>query len=120
MTEHLYSIEERIVQLQGLKTALVSLVSYLDTFDDPPEQLKAYRAAMERADELLARSFSGDEITVLGRSIPDLFYRHREWEPPACQMPDGSWQEAEWFAGIEEKLSPVMEAAGRLSSIGYY
>lgn len=118
--EHLYTRAERIRQLRQLAGALDALIPLLEMAPKPPEQLVAYHAARERAYELTGREFRQEEITALGRSVPDLFYRYREWEPPAEQMPDGSWKEADWFAEIEARLQPVLKAAEALASIGCY
>ena len=120
MREHLYTVEERIFQLQSLRNALTSLVRHLEAVEDLPCQLVAYHAVLEKAAELLERGFTMEEITELGRSVPDLFYRYREWEPPAELLPDGTYHDAAWFKELEVRLQPALKAAGQLASIGCY
>lgn len=117
---YFYTVEDRRQQLHQLVDRLLRLIPLLEPYSELSDKQSVYRSAQNRALELLEHGFSQEELTALGRSIPDLFYRHREWEPPAEQMPDGSWKNADWFSRIEERLQPVLKAAEQLASIGYY
>jgi len=117
---YFYTVKDRQQQLHQLVDGLLGLIPLLEQYPELSDKLTTYRSGKNRALELLEHGFSQDELTALGRSIPDLFYRHREWEPPAEQLPDGAWHDAHWFTEIEERLQPVLKAAEQLASIGYY
>jgi hypothetical protein len=116
---YFYTVEDRQQQLHQLVDCLPGLIPLLEPYPELSDKLAAYRSGQKRALELLEHGFSEEELTALGRSIPDLFYRHREWEPPAEQLPDGRWHDAPWFTEVEERLQPVLKAAEQLASIGY-
>ena len=120
MPEYQYTADDRRQQLLQLVDGLAELIELLERYPDSAAHVVVYREARERAMELLSREPVPEELMALGRSIPDLFYRHREWEPPAEQLPDGSWVEASWFQELEQRLQPVLRLAGALASIGYY
>jgi len=110
MTEHRYTTEERVVQLTRLAAALRDLIAEMRTVEQLSGNIADYETLLGRCETLLRNGFSPEEIPAFGRTVPDLFYRHKEWEPP---------REA-WFERVEGRLRPVLDAAARLSEIGYY
>jgi hypothetical protein len=110
MTEHRYTTEERVAQLNRLAAALRELIAELRTVEPLTGNIADYETLLGRCEVLLKNGFAPEETTALGRAVPDLFYRHKEWEPPRTA----------WFERVEERLRPVLEAAARLSEIGYY
>ncbi len=118
--EHLYGAGERRAQLEELTAALEALVALLRDTPGLEPAASGYEAALEEARRLSSREPDRESLSALGRSVPDLFYRFKEWEPPAERGPDGAWREPEWFAALEPKLQRALEAARKLSQLGYY
>ena len=79
-----------------------------------------YVDALEKAKLLLLQGFDQDELSDLSRSVPDLYFRHKEWTPPMERDSAGNWCEPTWFSDLEKKLLPVLDAAKVLRTVGYY
>jgi len=79
-----------------------------------------YRNVLNRAELLLLQGFNQDELSYLSRSVPDLYFRHKEWTPPMERDSAGNWCEPTWFSDLEKKLLPVLDAAEALRTVGYY
>jgi hypothetical protein len=119
MNEVRYSIRDRITQLSELAEALAELLPILQSTPELAEHTERFGGYLERSRELL--QFPGeDEIQEFGRSIDDIFYRHREWEPPMLKLPDGTREIVLWYAHVDRPLGRVMQAAERLTQLGYY
>lgn len=120
MQEYRFNQNDRRLQLQELVATLDDLIPLVAQYPELRHQQHLYENGKAQALQLLQREFSQQEVLALGKSIPDLFYRYREWEPPMEQRPDGSWQEPQWFAELEPRLQKVLSAADKLRSLGYY
>lgn len=120
MSEHHYSVAEREAQLKDLIAALPPLIEHVHASQKFAALAPQYEAALALARSLLANGFTQEQLSQLGRSVPDAFHRHKEWEPPLVQQSDGSWAEANWFAQLESVLQPALRAAGFLCIVGYY
>ncbi|MFM2479589.1 hypothetical protein [Celerinatantimonas sp. MCCC 1A17872] len=117
MSEYRYTKEDRIKQLKILIPALENLIAYLKENKLFLEQVGSYESALEQARRLLMEGFTQQELSALGRSVSDLFFRHKEWVPPFEQE---NLEPAKWFVELEKYLQPALSAAGILSIIGYY
>jgi hypothetical protein len=120
MSEHFYSGEERRGQLEELAEALEALIPLVIDLPAYAPRAPVYERALGEARRLVCAGFTQEELSSLARSVPDLFYRFKEWSPPVEEQQDGSWLEPEWFAALEPRLQRVLEAARRLSEVGYY
>jgi hypothetical protein len=119
MGEYRYTEEDRLMQLQKLVTTLECLISYLMLKQLFLDKLDSYESALQEAKSLLENGFTQKQLSTLGRSVPDLFSRHKEWIPPLENEGDFS-TEAKWFLELEEQLKPALSAAGVLGIVGYY
>jgi hypothetical protein len=119
MSEYRYTEEDRLMQLQKLVTTLECLISYLNQKQLFLNKIDSYESALQEAKNLLENGFTQQKLSTLGRSVPDLFSRHKEWIPPLENEGDFS-KEAKWFLELEEQLNPALSAAGVLSIVGYY
>jgi hypothetical protein len=115
--EHGYTVEERRQQLVDLAAALPRLIEMVRTLPKLLHLVPEYEGALVRTGELLKQGFDQAQLSSLSRSVPDAFIRHEEWSPPLELHADGSWREPEWFAPLEERLQPVLKAAGMLREL---
>lgn len=120
MAEYRYTIADRQVQLDRLAAALQELVPVLAALPEFAAAVPIYEAAQQQAEHLRREGFTQDQLTALARSVPDLFYRHKDWSPPAEPTAAGGWQEPAWFTRLEARLQPALAAAAILESVGYY
>lgn len=118
--EHRYTVAERTQQLHALVFALDELIPVLRALPEFSDRVAEYQAARERAVELTQVGFDQGDLSSLSRAVPDLFYRHKDWAPPLVELADGRWSEPKWFIELERKLQPVLEAAQKLQTLGYY
>jgi hypothetical protein len=120
MSEHRYTVGEREAQLGELIAVLPPLIEHVHASEKLSSLAPKYQSALAMARGLLAAGFSQEQLSELGRSVPDAFHRHKEWRPPLVQQSDGSWAEPNWFAELEAVLQPALRAAGVLRIVGYY
>ena len=118
MSEHYYTEADRRSQLTALRAALLELIPAAESARVP--QLAAYQAALSETDRLLASGFTPEDLKSLSRMVPDVIPRYRDWESQLLiQNPQGEWVFPTWFATLEPKLRPVLEAAAMLGFVGY-
>ena len=82
MSEYRHTEEDRLIQLQKLVTTLECLISYLKQKQLFLNKIDSYESALQEAKNLLENGFNQQQLSTLGRSVPDLFSRHKEWIPP--------------------------------------
>jgi len=119
-TVYFYTAEDRNNQLINLANTLRELIPVVTAFPEFSSKVKCYELALGEAEILLNSSFSQEQLSALGRSVPDLFFRHKEWFPPLVEVSPGNWQEEEWFKALDAKLLPALSAARLLCEVGYY
>lgn len=115
--EHFFSPTERRTQLVGLVAALDDLIPVLAVTPGYGGRVPEFAAALVRARSLLDDGFEQADLSELARAVPSLF--HPRWEPPLERTADGSWQEADWYRSLADKLEPALAAAETLRTIGY-
>jgi len=115
-----YSLKDRKAQLKELKAALEELLPVVAGLSDYADSVESYRAALVSACALLENGFTQEQAMSVGKSVPDMFYRHKDWVPPSRTGADGAPHEEEWFVRAEPKLQAVLAAAGRLAALGFY
>ena len=120
MTEYRYTTEDRREQLAQLSRAIAGLLPVLKRLPEFQPALEVYAAAQRQAEVLRAGGFTPEQLAALGHAVPDLLYRHKEWEPPAVRQPDGTSVTAPWFTELDEELQAVLAAARLLYTLGYY
>lgn len=120
VNEHRYTAAERRRHLERLASFLPDLIKVCASQPDLVHLVSEYRSALEQAQELLVNGFTQEQLSRLGRSVPDAFQRHKDWMPPLEQNGNGSWREPEWFAVLEKRLQPTLRAAKTLCELGYY
>ena len=118
--EHRYTTAERRQQLQALTVLLADLIEATESLPQMAQLVPRYRLALEQTQKLLGSGFTQEQLSGLGRAIPDAFVRHKDWLPPLEQAANGSWREPEWFTMLEARLQPTMKAARLLCELGYY
>lgn len=119
MSEYRYTKEDRIGQLNALIPALENLITYLKDNELFLDNVHSYEDALDEAKRLLIEGFTQKELGTLERSVPDLFFRHKDWIPPLENEGDYTTP-AKWFEELEKRLQPARAAAGILSIVGYY
>jgi hypothetical protein len=120
MEMHYYTQQERVKQLKTLIDALSELIPLIANDPLHVRRSDEYIDALERAKLLLSQGFCQEELSALSRSVPDLYFRHKDWQPPMERDSEGNWHETIWFADLEKKLLPALNAAQVLRTIGYY
>lgn len=116
---HTYTKEDRIHQLNELEKALNDLIPI--AAKSSIAKLREYEQAISEVKRLLKDGFTQKDLSLLSRSVPDVFDRHRDWESQYLeQKTDGTWYEPDWFIELEKVLQPTLEAAGVLRQLGYY
>lgn len=120
MTEYRYTTADRKVQLEDLSAALRALIPVVASLPEFRFRAADYEVALQTCEALLRDGFTQQQLSALGRSVPDVFFRHKEWCPPAEQTADGAWREPAWFTQLEARLQPVLKAAEALYCLGYY
>lgn len=120
MSEYRYSTKDRQAQLERLAAALRSLIAVLPSIQEFSSRVGDYESALQRCEALLLKDFTQEQVSELSRSVPDLYFRHKEWVPPLERTPAGEWREPDWFVGLEERLQAVLKAAELLRIVGYY
>lgn len=120
MAEHFYTTRDRERQLEELARAMGELIPVVRGIPEFSGRACEYERALTEVERLRREGFDQGQLSALSRSVPDLFYRFKEWSPPSERLPDGTWREPEWFTGLEAKLQPALAAARRLGEIGYY
>lgn len=120
MAEYRYTEADRKSQLNALAVALSELIPRVRENTEFASKAKSYEDALAVARSLLSDGFNQDQLSQLGRAVPDLYFRHKEWTPPLEKSSDGAWKEPEWFVRLEEKLAPALAAAELLTTVGYY
>jgi hypothetical protein len=115
----IFTTNDRKSQLGELAGALGRLVPVASELG--LSQASDYVAALARTNSLLAMTPTQEELSELARSIPDVVYRHKDWESGLLvRKPDGSTGMPDWFERLEAVLQPVLAAALKLREIGYY
>jgi hypothetical protein len=113
---------ERQQQLQLLAEALARLLPELELSGQYSEQLGAYRNALRETQRLLEQGFVQDDLGMLSRGVPRLFWLHKEWTPPLEQSKgeNGACFEPAWFRRLAPFEECVTAAAEKLKVIGEY
>ncbi len=117
---HLVDKSERIRQLNALKEAIEAFLPTLREVDGLRRSYPAYQACLAEVTRLLDQGFSQEELEVLSRGVPRLFWVHKEWTPQLERMTDGSYREPLWFETAERLHQRVQVCAEELRVIGRY
>lgn len=119
MTAHLYTTDERRLQLLNLQQALEKLIPVVKRLQ--LDQLHAYEEALGKTRFFLVSGFEPSELAALAHSVPDVFARHRDWQTPhLVRHAEGGWRLPDWLEELELHLRPVLESASALRSLGLY
>ncbi|UXZ95472.1 hypothetical protein K3169_24590 [Pseudomonas phytophila] len=119
MAEYRYTNADRLSQLKELESVLPELIRVAGS-TPAMTYVEDYRLALAKVVELQKEGFTQNQLSALGRAIPDVFNRHKEWIPPMHQTATGEWVEHEWWTLLDEKLQPVLSLARTLQTLGYY
>ena len=120
MAEHRYTIRERRRQLKSLAKSLRELIPTVAANPEFSDRTPLYQVALDETERLLQQGFVQEDLSNLAKSIPDLFFRHKEWMPPVEETDDGKSVQPEWFVKLESRLVPVLRNAMILRELGYY
>ena len=123
MSAHYFSQAEREDQLRTLAEALARFIAELESSGKFSEEVATYRQALHETQRLLADGFNQNDLGVLSRSVPRLFWLHKEWSPPLEEIQGKtgtSLVEPAWFRRLEPFEAHVAVAAERLRVIGEY
>ena len=114
MAAQTYTYEERIQQLAQIQPALEALILHLHRTGQFRDKARIYQRALREAQRLEVNPFEESEILKLGRGIPDLFQRSKDWREPLNVDEYGKWTPADWFIELEGYLQPVLTIAKKL------
>ena len=120
MVEYRYTADDRITQLTVLAAALRQAIPAVASHSPVAHRGAEFKAALAQCERLLQSGFTQEELYALSRAVPELFRRHKDWLPPMERAPNGQLFEAPWFAELDAKLQPVVQAAEALRQVGYY
>lgn len=121
MATHYYSEKERAAHLQRLVEAIDALLPELQKSGKYLESIAGYDKARMIAKQLLVEGFDQSDLSALGRSVPRLFWLHKEWLPPLePSEADRGLSESPWFQHLEPLESAVASAAEKLRVVGEY
>jgi hypothetical protein len=120
LMERHFTREDKIKQLKDLESSLKLLIAHLKETGRFIEDVPVYEHALEVCRSYIENGFKQDQLNELGRHIPDLFSRHREWNPPTDERLSGEYGKtpAKWFIELEAVLQPTLKAAEMLPTIG--
>ena len=121
MSLHYYSEKEQARHLQGLVNAIEAFVPELQQSGHHLETLVAYQRSCAEAKQLLLQGFVQEDLSNLSRSVPQLFWLHKEWSPPVEWLAlAGESRDAHWFKRLEPLEAAVTAAAEKLRVVGEY
>ena len=121
MSLHYYSEKERAQHLQDLVSAIEAFLPELQQSGQYLEALAAYQQSCAEAKQLLFRGFVQEDLSNLSRNVPQLFWLHKEWSPPAEWLsPAGKSCDAHWFTRLEPLEVAIIAAAEKLRIVGEY
>lgn len=115
-----YGVAAKKKHLQEFSRSLEAFLSHVEAVPELQSSAPSYRECLVRADNLLANGFSQEQLSELSRSVPQLFWLHKEWVPPLELALDGRWVEPRWFREYAPKHQAVVEAAEQLRVLGEY
>lgn len=98
----------RVLQLDELRLAIEALLPLLDGVAELAGHRPEYQQALAESLSLRPGSLAQGQLDELSRSVPRLFWLHKEWVPP----------QAPWFARLDEAHERVVRAAERLRVTG--
>ena len=120
MPEHRFTHAERLDQLERLAAGLRALLAVLAAVPEQAGRVEEFRALLARCEGLRQEGFGAEALAELGRSVPDLWVRHKEWEPPVERDGAGRLRVTAEFVRLDEALQPVLRAAEELRTLGWY
>ncbi|KJV24803.1 hypothetical protein VI06_21125 [Aquitalea magnusonii] len=82
---------DRMLQLSELQSAIVAFIPEVSDVAMFQEAVVAYHRCLVEIDRLLSEGFCQDDLSVLSRAIPRVFWLHKEWTPDLERMADGGW-----------------------------
>lgn len=65
-------------------------------------------------------NFTQEKLSALSRSVPAIFWLHKEWSPIFTLNHVGEYVVPAWFPEADNLHSKVMEAASTLRIMGTY
>ena len=121
MSLHYYSEQDRARHLQDLVDAIEAFLPELMQSRQYFETVMAYQRSCAEAKQLLLLGFVQEDLSNLSRSVPKLFWLHKEWSPPTEWLaPAGDSRDAHWFKRLEPLEAAVTAAAENLRVLGEF
>lgn len=118
---HYFSEKERALHLQDLINAIETFLPELRQSGQYLETLVEYQRSCAEAKQLLLQGFVQEDLSNLSRSVPQLFWLHKEWSPPSEWLAlAGESRDAHWFTRLESLEAVVTAAAEKLRVVGEY
>lgn len=107
-------------QLSELKSAIVAFIPVASEMAALQGSVAAYQGGLAEIDRLLSEGFCQDDLSVLSRAVPRVFWLHKEWTPELERIVDGRYREPSWFAAADKLHQRVQDAAEALKIVGWY
>ncbi|PTU66076.1 hypothetical protein DB032_14665 [Chromobacterium sp. Panama] len=107
-------------QLSELKSAIVAFMPVVSEVATLQGSVAAFQGCLAEIDRLLSEGFCQDDLNVLSRAVPRVFWLHKEWTPELERMVDGRYREPWWFVAADKLHQRVQEAAEELKIVGRY
>ena len=117
---HIVSNSERVRQLNVLASALRALLPVLDSVEALRGSIPGFERCLAETTRFLDHGFVQDDLSILSRAVPKLFWLHKEWTPHLERQPDGSYAEPSWFNAADGLHQAVQDAAEELRVVGRY
>lgn len=114
---HYFSEKQRVEQLRSLIGSINLLIPALQESKQYVDSIETLQEAALEANRLLVEGFVQDDLSNLSRSVPRLFWLHKEWCPP---LEADGLSEPLWFKTLAPLEAKVTEASERLRVIGEY
>jgi hypothetical protein len=111
---------DRQAQLKELAAALLDLIAYISEHDVYTQELAALRWNLAECNRLLHEGFTQPDLSRLSRQFRPFLDTHKDWIPPLERLPDGGWQEPDWYPELEARHARAREAAFALRVMGEY
>jgi hypothetical protein len=90
------------------------ILASADLREQFPQSVTDFTECLRRGRLLLDAGFTQADLSSLSGSFRPVLRTHPRWDPPLIEMPDGTWEQPEWYSRLERLHEHAANAAERL------